>query len=435
MARTKNNMGNLRDTLHLLYEESRTGTLEVTGDEGKVAIHLREGKVIHAEAAQGSEWRLGRLLTESGTISSRKLYRMLARHRKTGRPIENLLIEHGLLTPDVLARFLDLELRETLLPLFLQQHVHCEFRDEPPEVGEFVRPMPIPFLLKEAEKRAEQWPVLRRLGISREAVYDKTDDSIGHFLVRGTAAEMAADDEDVTTAPLGASERLVYYYVNGEKTVSQVAYASCLGEFETIRALALLRRRGYIYLKERQGQGESVAARNILPRVVWLVFYGLLATLLTFMIIWRPSELDELAAIITGQPVVTTPIEERAVVDRLHQAVRLHFALTGGYPPDLKRMSGDGTLEPDELGPWLERLEYMPRDEGYDLAMSGVPLPTAFVADEPTPTPPATEADPAPEPKPEETARPADTTTPAEPSDTSSPPVDATRSGEAHGGE
>ena len=360
----------LRTTVKTMYEESRTGVLEVAGDEGTVQVHVKDGKVVHAVPPPGSDWLLGHVLVESGTVPEKKLYRLRRKSRKTGRALEVLLIEQGSLTHDVLSKYLDLQLRETIVPLFLQEEVRSEFRDEPPVVNDFVRPVPIPFLLKEAEKRRTEWPVLKRLGISRAAVFDKTDESIARFLGGGEARPEGAGPE----GQLGASERLVYYYVNGRKTVQQVAFASCLGEFETIRALQQLKKRGFIYLVEREGRGEQHEDPTMLPKLIAMTFYLFLAVLVAGAVLLRPPQISHILTTISGQSDVRSPYVRTAYMARVRKAVDLYFARFGRYPKKLLVELGARDILPgDELAYNIDRFSYRADEEGYRLGSKPTP--------------------------------------------------------------
>lgn len=354
----------LRDAARVMYEETRTGILEVQSPQGTVLIHVKEGKVVHAVPPPGSDWLLGHVLVESGSVPEKKLYRILGKQRKTGRPLENLLIEGGTLTQDVLSKFLDLQLRETILPLFLQTDVRCEFRDEPPHVSDFVRPVPIPFLLKEADRRAKEWPILLRLGIARDAVFDKTDESISQFLgsTEGGGEEAAAPG----VGQMGAGERLVYYYVNGKKTVQQVSYASCLGEFETVRAIALLKRRGFIFLTERKGAGEEHEDPTILPKLVGFTFYLVLGVLVAVLVLVQPKQLVDLAGVVTGQQDMRSALVLGASEARLRAGVEMFYAEHGRYPHALGELAPE-FLPEGEVAYQSGHLEYKPLSEGFVL--------------------------------------------------------------------
>jgi hypothetical protein len=351
----------LREVARVMYEQSRTGVLEVTGADGPVEIHLKEGKVVHAVPPPGSDWLLGHVLVESGTVPEKKLFRLLRRQRKTGRPLESLLIEQELVTRDILGKYLDLQIRETVLPLFLREDVTTDFRDEPPVVNDLVRPVPIPFLLKEVEKRAKEWPILRRLGLTLDEVYDKTGESIGRFLVD--------DAPDVPGGQLGASERLAYYYVNGHKTVRQVAFASCLGEFEALRALALLKRRGFVNLREKKGRGEEAEVPTIWPRLVTVAFSLVLAALVAGLVLVQPAQLRQLFGALTGSADLRSGAVLRAQEAELRTAIDLHFALLGRYPQALPELAAAGVLPGEQLAALLSGgWRYEADRETYSLA-------------------------------------------------------------------
>ena len=101
-----------------LYEKSKTGILQVIGADGEVRIHLDEGKVVNVENTEGDTWKLGDFLVESGTVESNDLVREGRRAAKMGVTVEAALVQRGVLTKDILKRFVELHVRETIFPLF-----------------------------------------------------------------------------------------------------------------------------------------------------------------------------------------------------------------------------------------------------------------------------------------------------------------------------
>ncbi len=272
--------------LRMLHEQGRSGILEVTGPDGEWAIHLRKGYISFVEARGGGTWLLGELLVHSGAVRADVLERLQRKAQEQNRRVEDLLVESKLVSPDLLRRMLEVEVRETVVPLFSRVGITCRFREEPPVIpAEFV-PIPVPSLLRDAQRRTAERPIVDKLVPSVHSVFRKVPGKMGE--VFGTALDTAAIEAAKTHvegqafqlgSPLTASDRIVFHYVNGKKTVAQVAAASGLGAHETMKALARLLHRGCIELVEETGKGEEPAPRTLWPFLVNAAVGLLLAAL------------------------------------------------------------------------------------------------------------------------------------------------------------
>ncbi len=351
----------LRAVLQAVYGSGLSGVVEAHGPRGIVQIHAKEGRVTRVVPPPGSEWLLGHALVEGGELRERSLYRLRRKALRKKRRIEDLLVDRGLVSADVLARYLELQLRESILPLFLEHEVLAEFRGEPPAEEPHLRPVSIPYLLKEGERRAAEWAGLAAEAPPLSAVFEKTEASLAEFLrpAEGEGGEGC-----------GATERLVYYYLNGRKTLQQVAFASGLGDFETLRALHLLRRRGFVRLLDRAGIGEQPDDPGLLPGLVRFSFYLVLLGALAGLFFFRPLVLDEFVTRLESPWTVLDETVAQARLTRVAAAVELFYAEQGRYPERLGELNAAGLLLPDEVARCGVRFDYTPRKDGYELAIA-----------------------------------------------------------------
>lgn len=337
----------------LMYEKRRTGVLEVLGPDGETRIHLQEGKVINVETTDGDVWRLGEFLTESDTVAQNELVRITRKARKSGRTVEMELLARRRLTEDILKRFVELDMRETIFPLFMKTGITCKFTDTEPTASMWAAPIPVAFFLKQAQKRSKAWPLLHKRIPHDDLVFNKVEAYVPIVLGQIEGLVVSEDEETREAAAqdhIGGNERIVYYYINGKKTVRQLAYASCLGEFETYEALVKLFEGGYVEVHSEHGKGERLKKKHvILPMVTRVIAYAIPAIVVAWMALIRPGALEDPAALVALAPPELDGLLARHGTARIDRALEAHFLATGEYPEHPRELVEAGLLEPAAL--------------------------------------------------------------------------------------
>lgn len=346
--------------VQLMYEQERSGILDVSGADGEWQIHLRDGQIVNVVPVEGRRWLLGDVLIASDAITEGQLLKALKRHKRSGERLGSVLVDSNLVSRDVLKKYLDLQMRETLFPLFQMLGTTVRFRKEDPEPLLDATAIPIPFVLKEAARRIREWPLLEKRVPSSDALYAKEPGTIREILgsqgggVRAVDPDEPVDEEAALEGEIGGNERIVYYYVNGEKTVAQLAMASGLGEFETTKALYRLVGREYVRLLAEEGQGEKKKERTVFPILFRIVFYVFLVALVGLLAVWRVgglgAEANGLLGVADAHVIRALQEPQR---ERLRMALDVHYAETGAFPGELSQLVDDGLLRPDDLSPEL----------------------------------------------------------------------------------
>lgn len=350
-----NQQWTLTTVLQMLEEQSRTGVLEVTSGPIVTRIHVRGGYVVKAEqAGAGDAWPLGEFLVESGTITLEELIDAKAKSSAMALTIEEYLIDREIVAEDVLKRFADLQLAETVFPLFLKHDLGMHFRDDRPANPQFVTPLPIKFLLKKAAQRSEEWPELRRNVGGASCVYARDNSAMGEIL----GYVEPPDGSEDSLPEISAAARVAFFHVNGHKTVSQLARASGLGMFETYRALGELLGAGVLEVVSHEGLGEQPPERGgYLTRVVTGVTYLLLAALLALGIQFTVSNADRLQLSLDASSQRIRAIVDDLRFEQTREALQLHFVRHRKYPEKLRDLIAARYLESSAAGA-LERFDY-----------------------------------------------------------------------------
>ena len=83
----------LAKILAMAYDRQKSGILEGRVKNGMVRIHMLEGKVVDVELQDGSNWKLGDFLLESGTVAENEMEKMVRKSEKKELPLEQVLID------------------------------------------------------------------------------------------------------------------------------------------------------------------------------------------------------------------------------------------------------------------------------------------------------------------------------------------------------
>ena len=350
--------------LALMDEQGRTGVLAVGGEHDQTRLHIRKGYVVYVDRPRGAEkWLLGEYLVSTRSAKLTDLLAALKESERTGGMVEDIIVERKLVSEDVLRRFSDLQVAELLFPLFPRTGLAIRFLEERPHSPEFVTPLPVSYILKEAERRAELWPAVRQRVGRPTAVYRKD----GSVLPELLGYVQPDNDSDEPLPEISADARIVYFFVNGAKTVEQVARAAGLGLFETYRASAELLDAYLLTLVTTHGEGERTGAgESVLPRLVSIITYAVIAALLLLGAQWVIGRSSELRSSLTASSPAIDRVVERSRFHQIEGALQLHELQVGAYPEALADLVTGGYLGRDAAQA-IGRLDYQVTETGYAL--------------------------------------------------------------------
>jgi hypothetical protein len=333
--------------LKLLYSNRKTGILKVKSVEGELLVHFKEGKIIAVDTARGQDWIIGQYLTEGEVLSEKRLMKALKLSTQKGVTPEEILVKKRYLSPDVLKRYMDLYSREVILPLFSKVGLVCSFMAEEPSENRWLPAVSVPFLLKEGEKRAKEWPLFSKRIPSDNVVYAKDKSFIAQVVRDGdeTGNPLFSDKLD---PELGANERIVYYFVDGKKSVKQLARAAGLDLFSTYRALYNLENKFMVKLAASQVV-EAPRDKSVIPAILRAVFYVILILAILGLAMNRPGPLK----IASGERSIDVEqflhAAARADMQRLRYAIQARYLERLDCPASLGDVVGEAGLSDFDL--------------------------------------------------------------------------------------
>lgn len=219
------------EIFQLISSQRKSGALRIHGDGREIVYLFSDGLIVDVQPdkRRGPDQMLGKMLVDAGYLSDAELRRVLAVQAKRGCKIGELLVEEKKISPETLARYLYLQVKETLF--FSLRIKEGEYRFEgfavraPAWMKSPIRP---DVVLMEGMQFLDEYPVYR-------AKFPP-----GRFLIArkpGVKPDFSALSEE---------ERIIWKVVDFSPDPWRVCRRACVTWFEGIRALSQLMERGYI---------------------------------------------------------------------------------------------------------------------------------------------------------------------------------------------
>lgn len=195
----------------------------------KVPIFITHGRVINVRHERTSFQSVVDLLVRTGLLSRQDVSMAEREARRMATSLEDSIVTSGLVSEGTLESAQEMLCLEVLLDLLLRTNIEISVDwAVDPDIREMCT-LPIRFLLREAQKRSIDLPKVKRVVPSSRVVFSKTAALSG---IGG--AQSWAD------LPISAADRQVYFFVDGNRNVAELALASCQSEFKVAKALMSL---------------------------------------------------------------------------------------------------------------------------------------------------------------------------------------------------
>lgn len=226
----------LSTLLQSIYLDKKTGVLYLTKDKEEAALGFENGFVVASYIIRKGEFEsLPTYLVLSGKVSENVMKKMIEDSKKSSIPVEELLIEEGILTRRELEEIIVFKIQEVMDEILTWREGWFNFVPEDriykfSKVKAEVDPQ---YLLMEGVRRQGEWPKMKSKIPSNEVIpYQKEVPEI-----------------DVELSP---GELKVLELVNGKRKVKEIAKFSGIGRFKTYEALYHLIETGWIGVKEEE---------------------------------------------------------------------------------------------------------------------------------------------------------------------------------------
>lgn len=374
----------IADILQLIGQQQKTGYLRLSNKGDEVVVSFREGNIVRAEAGRRSKKDLiGSMLVAADLVTEGQLDFALETQKRTLQRLGDVLVGQQVLSAEKFRQMVQLQTSETLFRLFQWHAGTYEFEQAAVDVDPDLAPLRAESVLMEGFRRVDEWPVVRKRITSLQMTFERLKDLPAPAFERNDF-DSALDDafgdlqqeapsSDFQT--VGEGERRVFGLVAPGRTAARLIELSCLGEFETAKALCNLVNLGYLALHAPTRRGgpdfedtRRGAVLGVIGRVgATMVVVGALLLL--------GSRLD-FGAVRPGggnASTYTDPAAQRfasrAQRSRIEAALEVYRAERGRLPDALSELVGAGLLSDDDLHhPWRDPYYYRPAGaDGYVL--------------------------------------------------------------------
>jgi hypothetical protein len=218
------------DIFQLVSSQGKSGSLAIAGNDRVTIFLFSEGKIVDVQPdRRESKSLLGAMLRDAGFLTDSDLRRVLSSQGAGGKKIGEILLEKGKVSKEVIARYLLLQVKESLFDVltFSEGEYRFEGFSVRPSAwgGEPIRP---DVLLMEGMQFLDEYPRYRGIFPS------------GDFLVTRKKGER------VDPYALTELERVLWKALDFSDDPERVYRKACLTGFEGIKGMAALLQRGLI---------------------------------------------------------------------------------------------------------------------------------------------------------------------------------------------
>lgn len=278
------------EIFQLVAGQRKSGALTIRGDERETVFLFSEGMIVDVQPDQQRApfALLGNMLVAAGFLTVEELRRILVDQEKEEKKIGEILVERGKISREVLARYLYLQVKDSLYHSLRITEGDYRFAVfAVPRPSWMTAPLRADVLLMEGMQFLDEYPRLR----------EKFPP--GMFQVarkRGVKIDPMALPEE---------ERRVWNVIDFSTDPYRVFRKACLSWYEGLRALWGLWDRGLVEISAAEEEGpdpeqafrESMARRKaigLIRAAVWL-FAAVVAGSWAYTVLLSPSAIRVLA--------------------------------------------------------------------------------------------------------------------------------------------
>jgi len=361
----------LSDIFQLISHQRKTGILYLE-DRGKsVAVAFDEGRVVGAEigsAKTHEKERVGDILLKSGLLDVARLEECLQEQKRTAKKLGVILTEKNYLSEDLFRAALAFQIKETLYKIF--QWSSGTYKFDTAKVSydrQFISPLPAEFILMEAARIIDEWPGLQTRIPSLEIVFDKISGAedkivrssqlagnkkVGHANGLPELAEENSKSYDSDKTVLSVAQERVFDLVDGRFKVSDIAYRSLLGDFETSKTLVELSGFGLIKPvkvpvskpKTEETAQETRRRKGVVTLLSGLLFAGILIFVVFSALARSGGKLNLLSQMTSEKAITIRQTIVNAQKQRLMLALETYRLEKGSFPLSLEDLVQTGFI-------------------------------------------------------------------------------------------
>ncbi len=244
------------------FRQNLEGTVSIPLPGGESAcLVVVKGRVVQVSHPDTTSSAFLGALRRAGLLSDPDMPRLERAARKAQVPLDDGAVAAGLVSSGTLAAVREAMCRETVISLLLDRDLQPVATWNSPRGVRESCALPLPFVLREAQKRHHEMPDIRQLVAGPKSVFGRT------------SAMRPGDEERWEDLKIPAGDRQVYFFVDGRRTVSELALATCRSEFEVSRSLLSLAQAQLVrpVTSSESIPAQALASRSALRRLAALL--------------------------------------------------------------------------------------------------------------------------------------------------------------------
>jgi hypothetical protein len=260
IRRADNFRGNLRfyglaDILIGITRRAKTGALVIESGSIRKKVFIKKGDIIWATSTHGDH-RLGEHLLKSGIITLTELEDASHYEFKTGRKMEDIIVERCGLPREEISREMQKQVEYILLNLFLIEEGVFEFIEEPiPPYEKTTVQLSTANIIYRGIKKINKYSFIKEMCPSVDDVLNPSHNPLRIF--------QSLDLED--------SDKAILSCINGEDPVKDILAQSSSSNYEALKTISVLMAIGLIDVKKENEApvkltvDELSTAQEVLP--------------------------------------------------------------------------------------------------------------------------------------------------------------------------
>ncbi|WNG35907.1 DUF4388 domain-containing protein [Archangium violaceum] len=367
----------IADILQLIGQQQKTGVLYLKSKDQDVQVFFRDGNIVRAESITRKKKDLiGNMLVRAELITEQQLENALETQKRTLKRLGDVLTSTGAISAQKLKQMMQLQVTETLYGLFSWKAGTYEFKQEDVQSdSESITPLRAESVLMEGFRMVDEWPHVRKK-LPHEAMtferikelpasksQPKEDDFDAAF--DDAFSEEKKDENKGEFKSIGSAERRVYELIAPGRDVRKLVDLSCLGEFETCKALVNLLNLDYIRAHQVSGRAASAGGAGLIVRVGGMVARAVVTVMVLAALGFvgsrlRPDtwDLGDDSASSFADPAAQRLLA-RAQQARIEAALEVFRLEKGALPERLEALVEVGLLQREDLRyPWRDDYYY-----------------------------------------------------------------------------
>lgn len=248
-----------------MYKEGSDGLINIEIGESRSSITINQGRVVAVASPETTTNAIVHFFQMLGLVREKDIEKAEKIARKRGELLEDALVTLGVISKGTLANTREMLSREVVINMCLRLDPVVTIARTDRKLTREVCSIPIPFLLREAQKRAHDLPKVRAEVPSYDMVFVKTNKGGKEF----------ERWEDLKMNP---SERQVYFFIDGTRTVKEVAFACGQSLFHVARSIMILLGMGLIRVANPEKDKGLIrkTSGSILRRIMCMTFVAII---------------------------------------------------------------------------------------------------------------------------------------------------------------